>query len=394
MSGFTSKDDEINQMSANSRVWRQQFSKQFNPTAAAVAQEWHTLFRGGGYPQADAIFDTGTNLVFQSLCDKTTNAGCLYHGGNIGAAGDGFKVLTAGYAVTAGATVVPNTMMLVDVLGWIRVTSVTTTTAQNAIWPITTARETATFSSSSGLLMTYTNDYQSFTKVRFNNSGGALPTGLVANTDYWTVRVSATTSRIATSFANAIAGTVIAYTDAGTGTNSFDVRLPRSSDGAGVNAIFFNPQSTALGAGTPALTLGYTNSASTASRATPTTPSAPVGKTAATNSHILYSGATGAGKFGPFVPLQAADAGIQTIQTIRNNATYTSGMYTVALVKQLGVFPVQVLGQAVMMDFTSNMYPSYPKIEDGAALYFLSKSGVATPANSAFDGELVFGWAP
>jgi hypothetical protein len=393
MSGFTSKDDEINQMSANGKVWRQQFSKQFNPTAAAVAQQWHTLFRGGGFPQADAIFDTGTNLVFQSLCDQTTNAGCLYHGGNIGAAGDGFKTLTAGYAVTAAATVVPNTMMLVDVLGWIRVTTVTTTTAQNAIWPITSARETATFSSSSGLLMTYTNDYQSFTKVRFNNSGGALPTGLAASTDYWMVRVSATTARIATSFANAIAGTVIAFTDAGTGTNSFYVRLPRSSDGAGVNAIFFNPQATALGAGTPQLTLGYTNSASTASRATPTTPSAPIGNTAATASQVLYSGATGAGKFGPFVPLQEADAGIQTIQTIRNNATYTSGMYTVALVKQLGVFPVQVLGQAVMMDFTSNMYPSYPKIEDGAALYWLSKSGVATPANSAFDGELVFGWS-
>lgn len=393
MAGFTSKDNEIDQMSANGKVWRAQFSKQFNPTAAAIANEWHTLFRGGGMPQADAIFDTGTNLVFQSLCDQTTNSGCIYHGGNIGAAGDGFKVLTGGYAVTAAATVVPNHLMLIDVLGWIRVTSITTTTAQNAIWPITTARETATFSSSSGLLMTYTNDYQSFTKVRFNNSGGALPTGLSAATDYWMVRVSATTARIATSFANAIAGTVIAFTDAGTGTNSFDVRLPRGSDGAGAQAIFFNPQATALGAGTPALTLGYTNSASTASRATPTTPSAPVGKTAATASHILYSGATGAGKFGPFVPLQAADAGIQTIQTIRNNATYTSGMYTVAIVRQLGVFPVQVLGQTVLMDFTSNMYPSYPKIEDGAALYFLSKSGVATPANSAFDGELVFGWS-
>jgi len=30
MAGFTSKDDEINEMSANGNVWRQQFSKQFN----------------------------------------------------------------------------------------------------------------------------------------------------------------------------------------------------------------------------------------------------------------------------------------------------------------------------------------------------------------------------
>lgn len=393
MAGFTSKDNEIDNMSAQGKSWFNTFSKQFNPTAPAVANEWHTLFRGGGYPQADAIFDTGTNLVFQSLCDQTTNAGCIYHGGNIGANGDGFKILTAGMAVTGAGTVVPATLMIVDVLGWIRVTSVTTTTAQNVIWPIPTDRETVTFSSSSGLLMTYTNDYQSFTKVRFNNSGGALPTGLSALTDYWTVRVSATTARIATSFANAIAGTVIAFTDAGSGTNTFDVKLPRTTAGEQVNAIFFNPQATALGAGTPQLTLGYTNSAAVAARATPTSPSAPIGKTAATNSHILYSGATGAGKFGPFVPLQAADAGIRSIQTIRNNATYTSGMYSVALVRRVAVIPVQVLGQAVMMDFTSNMYPSYPKIEDGAALYGILKSGVATPANSAIDFDLVFGWS-
>jgi hypothetical protein len=67
-------------------------------------------------------------------------------------------------------------------------------------------------------------------------------------------------------------------------------------------------------------------------------------------------------------------------------------MYSVALVRSLGTFPVQVLGQAVMMDFTSNMFPSYPRIYDGAALYFLSKSGVATPANSQFDGKIIVGW--
>jgi hypothetical protein len=388
MSGFTSKDDEINQMSANGNVWQAAFSKQFNPTAAAVANEWHTLFRGGGNPQADAIFDTGTNLQFQSLCDQTPNAGCIFHGGNIGAAGDGFKTLTAGYAVTAAATVVPNTLKLIDVLGWYRVTTVTTTTAQATI-----NANTFTASSSSGLLLTYANDWTSFSKVRFTTSG-TLPTGLALNTDYWLVRVSATTARVSTSFANAIAGTVIAFTDAGSGTHTLTARLPRYSTGAGVQSLIFVPSSTALGAGTPGMALGYTNSASVASRATPTTPSLPIGKTAAANSLIVYSGATGAGKMGPFMPLQAADAGIQSIQTIQNNATYTSGAYTVAVCVDLGDFPVQVLGQAVMMDFTSNMFPSYPRINDGAALYFLSKSGVATPANSAFDGKLVFGWAP
>lgn len=393
MGGFTSKDSEINEMSVNGKVFPAKFSKQFNPTAAAVANEWHMMARGGGQPQADAIFDTGTNLVFQTCCDQTINAGNLYHGGNIGTNGDGFKVMTAGYAVTGAATVVPATIEIIDVLGWVRVTPVTVTTAQNAIWPTTSARETATFSSSSGLLMTYTNDYNTYTKVRFNNSGGALPTGLVALTDYWITRISATTSKISTSYANAIAGTFIAFTDAGTGTNSFDVRLPRYSDGAQVQALFFNPQATALGAGTPGLSLGYTNSASVTSRATPTTPSLPIGKTGATSSHILYTGATGAGKFGPMLPLQSSDAGIQSIQTIRNSSTYTSGMYTVLLYVSLGEIPVTVFGQPQLVDFTSNMYPTYPRVNDGAAIYFMLKSGVATPANSAIDGKLTFGWS-
>lgn len=386
MAGFSGTDNMINAISNLNQFWPQPFSKQFNPTAAAVANEWHTLFRGGGYPQADAIFDTGTNLQFQSLCDLTTNAGCIYHGGNIGAAGDGYKTLIGGNAVTAAATTVPNTLMLVDVLGWMRVTTVTTTTAQSTIWS-----NTFTASSSGGLLLTYANDWQNYSKVRFTTTG-ALPTGLAINTDYWLVRASATTANVATSFANAIAGTVIAYTDAGSGTNTLTLRLPRYSDGAQVDAIMFNPQATALGAGTPQLTLGFTNAAGTAGRATPTSPSAPIGKTAATNSHILYSGATGAGKYGPFMPRQGIDAGIRSVETIRNNATYTSGMYTVALCVRLAEIPVQVLGQSTYFDFTQGTMPTFPKVYDGAALYFLSKSGVATPANSAFDGTINFGW--
>jgi len=386
MSGFTSEDHQTASLSYYGNKYEANFTKQFNPTAAAVAQEWHTLFRGGGYPQADALFDTGTNLQFQSVCDLTANANSLWHGGNIGASGDDHKILVAGYAVTAAATTVPNTLQLIDLLGFYRVTTVTTTTEQATI-----NANTCTASSSSGLLLTYANDWQDYTKVRFTTTG-TLPTGLSLATDYWLKRQGATTAKVATSFANAIAGTFIAYTDAGTGTHTLTARLPRYSDGKGVQALFFNPSATALGAGTPGLSLNYTNSAGTASRATPTSPSLPIGKTAATNSHVLHSGATGAGKYGPMMPQQGADAGIASIQGIRNNATYTSGSYDVALYVPLGEFPLQVLGQAQMIDFTRGIQPTHPRVYDGAALYFLSKSGVATPANSAFDGKLIFGW--
>lgn len=393
MGGFTGLDNRLNSMSALGKRFNTVMAKQFNPTAAAVANEWHTFFRGGGYPQADAIFDAGTNLLFQSLTDQNASAGSLFHGGDVGAAGDDFKILETAMVQTSAATVVPHWVQLIDVLGFVRVTTVTTTTAQTVIWPYddgtaTGGGETTTFSSSSGLLGTYTNDIQNLSKVRFRNSGGALPTGLTAGTDYYTIRVSATTSRFATSRTNAIAGTAIAFTDAGSGTNVIDVRLPRYSDGVGVDAMFFNPSATALGAGTPQLTLGYQSGAGTTGRATPTTPSAPIGKTAATASHILYTGATGAGKFGAAIPLQGADGGIRTIQTIRNNATYTSGMYCVALFKRLGEpIPVQVLGQAVPWRFDGGV-----RVYDGAALYMIGKSGVATPANSLIEAHLNFGW--
>jgi hypothetical protein len=378
----TSLDGRQTAMAAG-KTFQTKLSKQFNPTAAAVANEWHTLFRGGGYPQADAIFDTGTTLQMQSLCDQTTSAGSLYHGGNVGAAGDDHKGLEVAMANTSAGTVVPCWIQLVDVLAWTRVTAIATTTAQTVI-----NSNTFTASSSSGLLLTFANDWQSFTKVRFTTTT-TLPTGLALATDYWLVRVSATTARVATSFANAIAGTVIAFTDAGTGTHTLTMRLPRYSDGAGVQAMFFNPSATALGAGVPQLTLDYTNSAGTAARATPTTPSAPIGKTAATASHILYTGATGAGKFGPFVPLAGSDAGIQTIQSIRNNATYVSGQYAVALVKPLGEsIPLQVLGQGVPWRFSGGV-----RIQDGAAIYAILKSGVATPANSLIELDLTFLWA-
>lgn len=387
MAGFSSSDDLINQITTNGKFYRADWNKLMNPTAAAVAGEWHSMARGAGSPPADAIFNAGTALVQQQVFDVTTSGGSMPHGGNVGSAGDGFKVALNAAAFSAAATTMPAVLMLVDILAFYRITPATTITAQTAI-----NSNTFTASSSSGLLLTYTNDFNNLSKVRFTTTT-TLPTGLVAGTDYWLIRVSATTARVATTFANAIAGTAIAFTDAGTGTHTVTLRLPRYSDGAGVQAFMFNSNATALGAGTPNLTLpSYTNSAGTASRVTPATPSPPIGKTGATNSHILYSGATGAGKMGPFLPLQAGDAGIQSIQTIQNSTSYVSGEYSVAMCKPILDIPLTTLGVAGEREFASQL-PSFPRVYDGAALYWLIYSGAATPANSAFYGRVDFGWS-
>ena len=389
MPGFSSNDQIIQAMS-NGQTFKTSWGKNFNPTAAAVANEWHTLFRGAGNPGADAIFDAGTNLLFQAVKDNTTNAASMQHGGNVQSTY--YKYLASLHAVTAAATVAPCTMALVDVIGFYRVTSVTTTTAQSTT---NTLSQSDTFSADAGTdLCTYTStanipsNILTGTMVRLTTTG-TLPGGLATATDYYVIRMSDTTFELATSYANAVAGTQIDITTAGTGTHTITWLLPRYTNGAGVQAIFFNPAATALGAATPNLSLGYTNSAQVTSRATPTV--LPIGKSAASNSHIIYTGATGTGKYNYTVPLQSGDAGIAQIDTIQNATSYVSGSYSVALIKEITRIPLSTLGLAGERNLLFE-YPSLPRIYDGAALYWLVGSGLATPANSAFSGELNFIW--
>ena len=389
MPGFASRDQIILAQS-NGQTWRADWSKNMNPTAAAVANEWHTLFRGNGNPGPDAIFDAGAALTFQAVKDTTTSAASVPHGGNVQPTY--YKYLLSGSAVSAAATAQPTVVTLVDVVGFYRVTAVTTTTEQATT---NTLGQTDTFTADAGTdICTWTStanipsNVLTGTKVRLTTTT-TLPAGLALATDYYVIKLSDTTFSLATSYANAVAGTAINITDAGTGTHTVNWLLPRYTNGAGLNAIFFNPAATAMGAGTPNLSLNYTNSSQVAARATPTV--LPVGKTAASNSHILYTGATGAGKYNYAVPRASGDSGIASIEGIRNSTSYVSGTYCVALYKELARFPVTTLGVAAERDFL-NQRPSLPRVYDGAALYFLVGSGAATPANSAFSGHLDLVW--
>lgn len=390
MAGFASNDQIIEALSLGQK-WDQSFGKNFNPTAAAVANEWHMMARGAGNPVADAIFDTGANLTFIPVEDSTTSAGTILHGGNVQPTY--YKYLLSGHVVTAATTAVPATIALLDVIGYYRVTSVTTITAQATTNTIST--RTATFTADASTdIMTYTStasipsNLLTGTRVRCTTTT-TLPAPLALATDYYLIRISDTTYKLATTYANAIANTAINITDAGTGTHTLNWLLPRYTNGAGVQAIIFNPSATAMGAATPNLSLGYTNSTQTASRATPTV--LPIGKTAASNSHILYTGATGTGKYNYMMPLQSGDAGVAEINTIQNSVSYVSGTYTVALVKEIARFPISTLGLASERNFIFE-YPSMPRIYDGAALYLAYGSGVGTPASSAISGMLTTIW--
>jgi hypothetical protein len=389
MPGFSS-DDQLLQAQTNGQTWRADWSKNFNPTAAAAAMEAHTLFRGSGNPAADAIFDAGTALAFQPVKDTTASSGSILHGGNVQPTYN--KYLLNGSAFTGASTTAPGTLVLVDVVGFYRVTAVTTTTAQATT---NTLGQSDTFTADASTdICTWTStanipsNLLTGTRVRLTTTT-TLPGGLATATDYYFIRMSSTTFELASSYANAIAGTQVNITDAGTGTHTVTWLLPRYTNGAGVQAMFFNPSATALGAGTPNLSLGYTNAAQTASRATPTV--LPVGKTAATSCHILYTGNTGTGKYTYATPLQSGDTGIAQIDSITNSSTYTSGMYSVAMYKELARLPLTTTGVAAERNFRFEV-PSMPRIYDGAALYWIYISSTTTPANAAFSGHIDVVW--
>jgi hypothetical protein len=299
MAGFTSQDNLISEVSTNGKFYRADWQKSTFATTAHTAGLWYSLFRGGGNPPADTILGTGTNLAFQALRDDTPNATGIPHGGDVGG-GTGFKHILTAAAQTAAATTAPCVLMLVDLLGFYPITTVTTTGNQT-----------------------------------LNNT----------------------------------------------------VTIPRYTDGAGVQA-FVTP-STVMGAGTPNISLGYTNSAGTAGRATPTT--LPIGNTAAAVTSIVHSG-TGNGKFGPFMPLAAGDAGIRSVQTFNLSATYTSGVLNLVLGKPLLTLPVTTLGVTAERDLV-NQFMSMPKAYDEACLAWLMLAGAATPVASPISGHLEFGWS-
>jgi hypothetical protein len=388
---FSSQDDLISELSSGKYVRRD--SSKIMQTAH-TAGGWHQMFTAGGYPNA-STFPSAQDLVFQSCTDVGGDAAAatllgIQHGGNVST--DTKHILNIGASVL-NATGAPWQLKLVDLQGYYRMatTNVTGTGSRTLI-----NSNTITASSSSGLLLTYTNDFNNYTKVRFVNSGGALPTGLVAGTDYWLVRLSATTARPATSLANAIAGTTMAFTDAGSGTNTMWAQTPRYSGGVGCQA-FFTVQTQPTAGGPTLSASAYdvspgTGSPGTGSRTFQGTPT--MGATAdAYAGRVLHSG-NAAGRFGPFLPLQGGDTGVARVNsfTWSGGTAYTgSGVTALCIVRPLADIAIPVSGMWSERDLV-NQLPSLPQIEDGACLGWMLFSTAATPASSPLTTAIDFGW--
>jgi hypothetical protein len=381
--GFTSQDDLLNQISVGGKYLRRDGAK--NTTPAHTAGGWHNLFGLAGNPVAST--HPGTTLLWQN-CDENvgegTNIAGILNGGSVAAATKHIVNVGASIVAAAGA---PWQLKLVDLQGYYRLsgTDVTGTGSRTLI-----NANTFTASSSSGLLLTFTNDFASGTKVRFTTTT-TLPTGLALLTDYWLVRVSSTTARVATSYADYVAGTVVAYTDGGTGTHTMTIQMPRYAKGVGCQAFF--TVVTQPTAGGPNLSASsYTNPAGTSGRAFPGSPT--MGATAdAYATRIIHSG-NAAGRYGPFLPLAGGDTGVASVEsfTFSGGTAYTgSGVLALCIARPLLDLPVPVTGMWSERDLV-NQLPSLPKVEDGACLTWLLFSTGATTNLSPVTFAIDFAW--
>ena len=157
--GFASHDDLIAKISAGQFV-----SREMMKVTAPVhtAGGWHLLTGLAGYPNAGTF--PGTDLLWSS-CDENNGDGTTIIGPPMGGAVlSATKHLTAVGALVVAAAGAPWQAKLVDLLGYYRLstTNVTGTGSRVLI-----NANTVTASSSSGLLLTYTNDFKSGTIGRF-----------------------------------------------------------------------------------------------------------------------------------------------------------------------------------------------------------------------------------
>lgn len=119
--GFSSQDDLINEITTNAKFGSYIYQKTITP--AAVAGQWTDLSILAGIPVAETY--AGTTLTWVATDDTATAA--INHGGNVST--DTKHFLNAGASIFAAAGA-PWILMCVDEVGYIPVSSMTTTSQQ------------------------------------------------------------------------------------------------------------------------------------------------------------------------------------------------------------------------------------------------------------------------
>ncbi len=131
----------------------------------------------------------------------------------------------------------------------------------------------------------------------------------------------------------------------------------------GVGVLLALEVSAATGAGTPTITVGYTNSGGTASRS-------------ATNQiATVASSAIGATYL---IGLQAGDVGVRSVQSLTLSATWTSGTINLVAYRPIAALP---LSAAFVPNAIDAITGGMPRIYNGTVPYFMFIPNTTTASN-------------
>jgi hypothetical protein len=356
------------------QMYRSDWNKN-NPSGTQGVGQWYDLSQGAGNPTVNAVIGSTTNLAHQAVAE-TTSTTATTSGANGNFATSVFTDTTHGTGrftvgmLLTGGTIPAGTY----------ITSLGTGTGANngGTYNLSTTPGTLSNVSTTGTAYTYSIP-----------SGGNV-SALVKNLLNANVFSAAATSAPAVFMLYDMLAVYTISSITTTGQQAFTGQSawPRYADGKGVRA--FLVPSIVMGAGAPTVQLQYTNTTPTAGRLTPSGPALPTITTTSAVGAVPYSG-TGAGKYGPFLPMMAGDAGMVSVEYINFSATMTTGCMNLVICKPLVTIPITTVGVAGERDLV-NQLPSMPIIQDGACLNWLMYAGAATPANTAYYGNLDFAW--
>lgn len=359
------------------RVREYMFRK--NPTQATTAGIWFDLANAAGNPKAKQWFDAAPLTATQVY--QSTDLG-LYHGDNVLPAQKHIRV-TSNW--TSTATALPMQLLLLDYLLYYPTFDDSETAPQTTI---NTPPSSAEFTAS------YTNDLLTYTTTTFIpgnlftgtlvsiSTTGTLPLGLSA-TNYYLIRVSNGTCRLATTLSNAKNGIYVNILNNGIGTHKINWLLPRWTDGDGVQMMAIT---TGARTGGQTFTVSYTNSDGVSGR----TSGIMTQNTSSVLGTITTSAlSVGQNTAGPFITLQAGDEGVRSIESVQMNGVDT-GFFSIVLVKQLTETQIRGIDAPVEKDHLLHSN-QLPRIYDNAFLGFLALPN-GTLAATAVIGTLKVIW--
>lgn len=185
----------------------------------------------------DSLIDPATLSVDDRVRCEISRRRVVIHGVSGGGAQVDQSDLDALLALAAPTGAIDWTVALSAPAGWLACdgAAVSRTTYASLFSACNPTVGTFTITIASPGLATLT-DHGLYTGQKvYLTTTGALPTGLSQNTDYWVIRVSSSTFRLASSYANAAAGTAINTSGSQSGTHTI-----RRTFGVGNGSTTFN----------------------------------------------------------------------------------------------------------------------------------------------------------